>query len=82
MLGMSSTSPTSSSRLSQRGGPDAVAAAGRRGSIPTKALQVLPARDALPPALSSLTLPRAFPLRRCSARRSTTSASRRPCWSW
>ena len=33
-------SPTSSSRGSQRGGPDAVAAAGRRGSIPTKALQV------------------------------------------
>ena len=55
MLGMSSTlTDQQLAWLSQRGGPDAVAAAGRRGSIPTKALQVPPARDSLPPALSSL----------------------------
>ena len=55
MLGMSSTlTDQQLAWLSQRGGPDAVAAAGRRGSIPTKALQVPPARDALPPAPSSL----------------------------
>ena len=81
MLGMSSTlTDQQLAWLSQRGGPDAVAAAGRRGSIPTKALQVPPARDALPPArpcLGALSRP-PDNSRQARRKRDRSKAARKP----
>ena len=64
MLGMSSTlTDQQLAWLSQRGGPDAVAAAGRRGSIPTKALQV----PCSPAPAPSRFRPRSHPQSRAAA---------------